>query len=356
MKKWVFISLHILAWSLLLASATRDLYKAHNAYIDKSILESGLNRGFYSFIFNLGYFLSFLVAFYGAYFLVGPYLFRKKYIKAIVFLVFVLAAIVITRYIAEFHLLLPYLKFDNYRGHPFQAKYYIENCISYTYKYCLFGLVFYFLVISYRIEREKKEIEKEKIQAELSFLKSQINPHFLFNTINDIYSLTYQKDDKAPGALLKLSSILRYMLDEGIKEKVLLERELFYVSDYIELQVIGSKNNITIDFKIEGDIKGQQIAPLILIPFAENIFKHGVVNDAGEKALLHILIENDYFKLISRNKIKDQQKDKTGGIGLNNVKRRLELLYPGKHSFNVAKENGIFSCSLEINLSQQNSI
>ena len=350
MKKWLFISLHIIVWALLLASNTIERYEVHNENIDKSIIASGLSRGSYLFIFNIGYLFDFLVAFYGAYFFVGPFI-RKQHFKAVVYLIFVLALMVVVRYVFEFHVLLPYLKFDNYLGHPFQLRYYVENCIGYTFQYCLFGLVAYFLVSSNRLEKEKKEIQKEKIQAELSFLKSQINPHFLFNTINDVYALTFQKDDKAPDALLKLSSMLRYMLDEGIKEKVRLEKELSYVNDYIELQVIGSKNKICIDFTIEGKMSSQEIAPLILIPFAENIFKHGIINDLNEKPLIFVQIENDHLRLTTRNKIKHQEKDKTAGIGLNNVKRRLELMYPGKYSFKVENENNNFSCLLEIDLS-----
>lgn len=352
MKKWRFISLHIVVWSLLLLSDIAELYQDHREIIDKYIIASGLSRGSYSFIFSFGYFFDFLIAFYGAYFFVGPFLFlQKKYIKAVIYLIFVLALMVVVRYVFEFHVLLPYLKFDNYLGNPFEIRYYVENCIGYTFKYCLFGLIAYFLVSFNRLEKEKKEIEKEKIQAELSFLRSQINPHFLFNTINDVYSLTYQKDDKAPDALLKLSSMLRYMLDEGIKEKVLLEKELSYLNDYIELQLIGSKNKIFIDFTVEGKISNQEIAPLILIPFIENIFKHGIINDLNKKPLIYVQIENDHLKLITRNKIKYQEKERTNGIGLNNVKRRLELLYPGKHSFEVKNENNNFSCILEIYLS-----
>lgn len=352
MKKWPFISLHILVWSLLLISNIAERYEDHREIVDKSIIASGLNRGLYTFIFSSSYFLSFLVAFYGFYFFTGPFLFiKKKYIKAIAYSIFVFVSMVITRYLIEFKVLLPYLKFDNYFGNPFNIGYYIENCISYTFKYCLSGLVAYFLVSSNRLEKEKKEIEKEKIQAELSFLKSQINPHFLFNTINDVYALTYQKDDKAPEALLKLSSMLRYMLDEGINEKVILEKELCYLNDYIKLQMIGSKNNTFIDFSVEGEINSQQIAPLILIPFLENIFKHGIINDPYEKPFIHVRIENDHLKVFTGNRIKYQEKDKTNGIGLNNVKRRLELLYPGKHSFKVKKENNNFSGLLEIDLS-----
>jgi two-component system, LytTR family, sensor kinase len=353
MKKWVHIGLHFLGWSVLLASNINESYADRNDIFNKPILASGLSRGWYCFIFNFCHLQVFLVAFYGAYFLVGPFLFRKKkYVRASILLVFVLAAMVITRYIVEFKLLLPYLKFDNYFGQPFHAGYYIKNCIVFTYRYCLFGLVIYFIEASNRIEKEKKEIEKEKTLAELSFLKSQINPHFLFNTINDIYALTYQKDDKAPDALLKLSAILRYMLKEGSADKVLLAKELTYIYDYIELQRIGLKDKLFVNLVIEGVVDHQQIAPLILIPLVENIFKHGIINDPLLPVELKITIHRDEFTIRCNNKIRRQHKDETSGIGLKNVKRRLELLYPGKFNFTVNESTDSFYCYLQLNLDQ----
>jgi hypothetical protein len=351
MKKWVTITLHFVVWTLLLLSNVRDFYEIHSEYFDKSIIASGLSKGWYAFLFNLAYMMDFLVAFYGTYLYVGPFLFlKKKYLRAVINLFLVLAVMVVTRYAIEFHFLIPYLKYDNYFGNPFQPTYYIENCIGYTYRYCLFGLLVYFLVTSNRLEKEKRETEKEKIQAELSFLKSQINPHFLFNTINDIYALAYKKDDKTPYALLKLASMLRYMLKEGALESVLVKSELSYLRDYIELQEIGSKGKLYLQFTVIGDTTNQYIAPLLLIPFVENIFKHGIVNDPDYPATFKIEIEQSLLKLHCRNQIKQKEKDYTSGIGLSNVQRRLELLYPNKHSFKVNNHANTFSCFLQMQL------
>ncbi len=351
MKKWVIITIHFVCWTLLLLSYVSDFYEIHSEYFDKSILTSGLGKGWYALLNNLAYMMVSLVAFYGAYFFVGPFLFlKKKYLRAVINLSLVLAAVVITRYLIEFHFLLPYLKFDNYLGNPFQPTYYIENCIGYTYRYCLFGLLAYFLVTSNRLEKEKRETEKEKIQAELSFLKSQINPHFLFNTINDIYALAYKKDDETPYALLKLSSMLRYMLNEGALEKVLVKSELSYLRDYVELQEIGLKGKLYLQFTVIGDTSNQHIAPLLLIPFVENIFKHGIVNDPDYPATFKIEIDQSQLKLYSSNQVKQKQKDYTSGIGLSNVQRRLELLYPDKYSLRVNNHADTFSCFLQMHL------
>ena len=207
------------------------------------------------------------------------------------------------------------------------------------------------IVLQTRTDKEKREMEKEKTQAELSFLRSQVNPHFLFNAINDVYALTYQKSDEAPAALLKLSDILRYMLDEDNINKVLLEKELRYLKDYIDLQAMGNKNNIFVTLVLAGEVNSQQIIPLLLIPFVENIYKHGVIDDHAKKAQVNITIDVNNFTLTATNHIKYQQKDGTGGIGLKNTQRRLQLQYPGKHSFVVKEDNGVFTCMLSINLS-----
>ncbi len=351
MKKWVYLSIHISGWLLFLANNSIEFFNGHEAYFDKPLIASGVPGIWFGLIFHSGHLLVLAIAFYGAYFFVGPMvLVRKNYLLAILCLLLVSAAVVFARWLVEFHLLLPVLHFDNYPGESFQLWYYTKNCLLYTYKFFLMGLVTYFIVASNRMEKEKKEIEKEKIQAELSFLKSQINPHFLFNTINDIYALTYQKDDQAPEALLKLSSILRYMLREGSAGKVSLQKELAYLTDYIELQRIGLKGKLYLDFTIEGKIDDQEIPPLLLIPFAENIFKHGVVDNPASPARMNIKINNTIFSMECSNSVRPQQKDNSSGIGLNNVRRRMELLFPDNYNFTIHETGDQFGCRLQLNL------
>jgi LytS/YehU family sensor histidine kinase len=327
------------------------MYKAPSELVSASIRNAGIPSLLFYTIFSLGYTLVTLTAFYGFYFLVGPALFvQKKVLKTILMSVIVLASMVLVRYLVEYQLLIPFLKFHNYFGNTPGWYWYIQNCILFSYKACLLGLIAYFIAISQKIEKEKQEAEREKIRAELSFLRSQVNPHFLFNTINDIYSLVYQKSDLAPDALLKLSGILRYMLDEGNRDQVPLQKELTYLEDYIALQRIGLKDQLQLEVQTSGLPGSLQIASLLLIPFVENIFKHGMLTDPQHPAKLRIEIEGTMLKLEAANAVRLQQKDAVKGIGLHNVERRLQLLYPGKHTFERKDEDGYFYCSLTLQL------
>lgn len=349
MKKSVLTGVHLLLWILLVASNASDLYTTHSDYIDQSIRAAGMARATYALLFTVGYVIVFIVAFYGAYFLVGPYLFlKKRYLRAALWLAFVLVAMVATRYAVEFWFLLPYLKFHNYFGKPIELLYYAKNCIFFTYKYCLLGLVAYFLTICHRVEKQQKELEKEKIAAELAFLKSQTNPHFLFNTLNDIYALTCSKDDQAPVAVLKLSSLIRYMLYEGDHAKIPLERELDYIHDYVELQRIGSKHTTCLELRTEGQMDGCSVEPLLIIPLVENMFKHGVTADPKRPARVMVRVEGGLLQVRCTNALRHQHKDATPGIGLQNVRRRLELLYKDRHSFRVEQQHEAYSCFLDL--------
>ena len=197
-------------------------------------------------------------------------------------------------------------------------------------------------------EKVKKNLEKEKLEAELAFLKSQINPHFLFNSLNNIYSLAYQRSDKTPEAVLKLSEIMRYMLQESNEEKVDLGKELRYLDNYIELQKLRFKNEAYVQMDIQGDSSGKKIAPLILIAFVENAFKHGIASDPASPIKIAIKISEGNLHFTVLNKKSPHNKDLTSGIGLNNVKRRLDLLYPKKYYLNINDRDSTYYSELSL--------
>ncbi len=207
-----------------------------------------------------------------------------------------------------------------------------------------------FITDWFKNEKIKSNLENEKLISELAFLKSQINPHFLFNSLNNIYSLAYQRSEKTPEAVLKLSEIMRYMLYESNENKVSLSDEIRYLENYIELQKLRFKDNTYIKFEVEGDTQNQKITPLILISFVENAFKHGVATDKQNPITIILNVKSNklFFHVI--NKKNNQNKDETGGIGLQNVKRRLDLLYKGQYRFHIEDNEATYNCELYLNL------
>ncbi|MFQ5448174.1 MAG: sensor histidine kinase [Saprospiraceae bacterium] len=192
----------------------------------------------------------------------------------------------------------------------------------------------------YKNLREKQEIQTETIQSELRFLKSQINPHFLFNTLNSLYALTLKKSDKAPDIVLKLSEMMRYMLYECNEPQVLLSKEVNYISNYLDLELLRQGNNMNISFTIDGTISDQQIAPLMFIPFIENCFKHGLGHHLTKGFVtIRLAVTDHEVELYIENSKSDnmpkQRHARSGGIGLVNVRRRLDLLYPGKYTLSI---------------------
>lgn len=207
-----------------------------------------------------------------------------------------------------------------------------------------------------RLESDKyaSEKETEHLKTELSFLRSQISPHFMFNVLNGMVALARKKSDLLEPSLIKLSSILRYMLYENDEEKVSLEKELEYLQSYIDLQKQRFGKSICVNTSIETIDDNYYIEPMLLIPFVENAFKHGtgIVRDAqidillsATNGLLHFCVKNRY------EESSVEIKDKTSGIGLNNVYRRLNLLYKNRYTLSVKPEDGCFTVSLQLNLS-----
>ena len=197
-------------------------------------------------------------------------------------------------------------------------------------------------------ERIQRDLENQRLSAELAFLKSQINPHFLFNSLNSIYSLAYQRSETTPEAILKLSEIMRYMLYECNDNKVDLASELQYLQNYIDLQKIRFGNKAFIDFKIDGKVETQQIVPLLLIAFIENAFKHGVASNPQTPIRLLIEVDEAHLHFFMQNKKHTNNRDESGGIGLNNVKRRLDLLYPGKYNLDIRDERDTYTVELSL--------
>ncbi|RPE08065.1 GHKL domain-containing protein [Chitinophaga lutea] len=201
------------------------------------------------------------------------------------------------------------------------------------------------------------ELEKEKLETELKFLKSQFNPHFLFNTINSIFVLIHKNPDMASESLAKFSSLLRYQLYECNEHEIPLEQELAYLENFIELEKLRQEHNITTTVDIDGPpYTGCAIAPFILMPFMENAFKHvSQHKDAPNWISMRLRFSQQSLQLEVANSVASQPSASQqilpyGGIGLKNVQRRLDLVYPGHYGLEVRQEETVFRISLRLHL------
>ncbi len=197
-----------------------------------------------------------------------------------------------------------------------------------------------------------QKINVEKLNAEIDFLRAQINPHFLFNILNNLYALTLSKSDHAPEVILKLSEMMEYMLYDSSSDKVLLEKEISYLNNYIELEQLRLNYEADVKIKINGVIQGIEIAPLLLLPLVENAFKHGLSIQTIKSWMTIDIDINQTTLTVKVDNIKtkiDGDKNK-GGIGLDNLRKRLSLIYPSRHQLTLEKRPDSFMAKLVIDL------
>ena len=237
-----------------------------------------------------------------------------------------------------------------------QSLFYVNGFIQYLY---IFGIsASYSFFSDYQKQQSiQRENENERLKSELSFLRSQISPHFMFNLLNSLVALNRKKSNLVEPVLLKMSDLLRYMLYEKDDKQISLDNEVKYLQNYIDLQKLRFGDYVDIDFDVKAPTFSKNIEPMLLIPFVENAFKHGV--GMIEKPIIRVelqTIENQLFFKVTNKFSNDIQevKDGASGIGLNNVKRRLELLYPSQHSLTVVDKDNIYTTELKLQLRQIN--
>jgi LytS/YehU family sensor histidine kinase len=204
-----------------------------------------------------------------------------------------------------------------------------------------------------RSERLASEKVNENLQTELSLLRSQVSPHFMFNVLNNMVALARKKSDALEPSLIKLSSLMRYMLYETDEQKVPLAKESEYLQSYIDLQQQRFGKNVTINANLHAPEIGYEIEPMLLIPFVENAFKHGTGMIPDAQIDINLEVKQNVLFFTVRNKYYDlpmEVKDKTSGIGLANVSRRLNLLYHHQYKLDIRKQDGWFSVLLQLNL------
>jgi two-component system LytT family sensor kinase len=202
-------------------------------------------------------------------------------------------------------------------------------------------------------EKQKKLLENERLNAELNFLKLQINPHFLFNTLNSIYSQAHFRSEQTEHSILKFSRIMRYVLYDSATDKISLSRDLEYISNYIDLQQLRLSKNITIHYDVTGPVNGLSIAPLLLITFIENAFKHGISYTAPSEIKIAIAVTGNELSLTVGNAITQSSRGSAGGVGLINARRRLDVIYPGRHMLDVIDNDHLYIVNLKIELDHE---
>jgi two-component system, LytTR family, sensor histidine kinase LytS len=251
--------------------------------------------------------------------------------------------------------LIPYIQ--NAVGWIFHALFHIWEIVDWRREHITFSVVAFTVMATFlKIGLDRLILDKERKENELRHLKAQLNPHFLFNTLNNLYGLSVAESKKLPDLMLKLSELLRYSLYDTSQQYVELQKELNYIRNYVELERIRLSEKTDIALQITGDFSERYIAPLMLIVFVENCFKH-FSSARDQQPFVHISIEqkDDVLHLRTRNSVDPgqipQKNVSKGGLGLKNVRQRLDLIYPQKYKVAISKEAAYFETDLTINLS-----
>lgn len=297
-------------------------------------------------ILNSTFFITSFICFYVNYFFVVPKFFNiHQLYKTIVGFFISVSCFVVIRYFVEEVFLLKIVGTRNYAEGTNFGYYFFDN-IYYSSSTIFISTVFGLIHKFFQAEQEKNELLAEKKNAELQALKTQINPHFIFNALNNIYSLVYQNSTKSLPAIEKLSQLLRYSTKDLEKNFIPLVRELGYFESLIELEKLRIKNPELI--VVEKNIQNEsvEISPMLLVPFIENAFKHGDFNGKGFE--LNCTEKNNQLHFYLMNFKKSKTKDSTSGIGIENVKKRLQLIYPNKHQLKINETDHSFEVDLKI--------
>lgn len=285
----------------------------------------------------------------------APLLFKKK------FLLFVLAIIIFIIFVEVYSPLVgwidwrifhypdvskrnPMTRWDDY---PF-----LHQSLQFTF-INLFAITgFAYFVNMFKEEKIRRQLKEQHLQLELNYLKAQLHPHFFFNTLNNIYSLALYRSDKTAPVVERLSHIMRYIIYDGQKDTVPLEKEISFLQNFVALEKIRHEDNVPISFTVQGDTTHISVSPLLFMPLIENGFKHGVHNNRTPWLEASMLIENNEINFEVKNKFEESviSDEKVGGIGLENLRKRLELLYPGKHQLLIHYCNNQYRVNLTLQL------
>ena len=328
---------HLISWSIYV------IYQYIEAFID----EKGFD--FQGMALNTSYILTTIFTFYVFYFGAWkPYLKNGNKLKVILAAMMGLIFFIAFRHILEEKIFEVIFGFGNYRNDDLW--YYFLDNINRAIFVAGCSLVVALLENKYELETDYLQVINEKSEAEMSLLRSQLNPHFLFNTLSFLHTKTFKLDPELADTVLKLSDMLRYSLQSSKADKVAIKSEIELLENYIAIFQNRFAGKFHVDFNVHGTQLQQRIEPLLLIPFVENAFKHGILSDADVPAKIKLEVTDGQFRFSCQNKINNYQKDSGSGIGLENVKRRLNLLYPERHELKISEREDTFFVDLTLEL------
>lgn len=337
MKTQRRIALHLIASVLFLSiplffssGLTDPLHAFSNQYF---------LRNFIGYIFILGFF------YINFYCFLPLYYFKRKYLRYSMFVLGCFALVLVLPYA-----FVPFVNEvqEGYGGHPQSHSLLRHVFHSASHRFFPFILVTILAALIKTSDRLRK-VEDEKFHTELAYLRAQVNPHFLFNTLNSIYSLAIDNSDKTAKAIVDLSNMMRYITTEAQRDHVALSDEIVYITNYINLQLIRLGETARVDFNINGDTEGIRIAPLLLIPVIENAFKYGVNPEQDTDIRILIEIKEGKVHLNVFNLVVCENKTGTGR-SLLNLKNRLDAIYPNKHRLLIIDGDNEYAVDLNINL------
>ena len=346
------ILLHIGFWLLYwLMNSYVEVFLSNSSFIDLPFWQR-MWKGFGTRLVILPLEMGF--AYYTMYVILPRYFKGRQYIWLILeyLLVFTVA-------FAIYRLLIPGVIYPYIYQLPYPANPFDEWLPRYIYTAIKFisvtGIVLTVKLLRLRVSQLEKEkhLTAEKLQAELQFLRSQTNPHFLFNTLNNVYALARKKSDAAAPIIMKLSKLLRFMLYECNQESITIQEEMQVIEDYISLEKLRYNNRLAVDFNTEIDNPSQAITPLLLLPLVENAFKHGTSETRFDAYIkISLSLEDQRLSFIIENGKEQTDEERQDGIGLPNISRQLALLYPTAHELKISNEKSYFKVNLVINLNQ----
>jgi sensor histidine kinase YesM len=346
MKKlnWKRIGLHVLFWSV---------YLLLNALLNCIYSKRSIPEAFPEYLIGEAFSLpvKMLLTYFVFYYVVPLYIDRNRQIRLVASLVLAFGIAILA-----YRFVLGYVYSGWYLGMPESIQFFNTNGLVLT-AFDLFitlaaAFTIKFIRLRYQSLEFEQQLTREKLESELNFLRAQTNPHFLFNTLNNLYVLARKKSDKTPEAIMMLSKIMRFVLYDCRAPSIAISEETKVIQDYIELEKLRYNQRLKVTYESILDDPQVPVAPLLLLPFVENSFKHGASNTTGDAEIdIRVQLSGRKLTFSVRNTIEEEQPpEKQGGIGLGNVRRQLDLIYPGRHHLVTKCDNGFFMIELIVDL------